>query len=198
MAVRVGVEVRGLQELESNLRLMGTALSKSTMRAALRKVAKPIAADAASRAPRGESELKPTAREVKSAAKKGRAPKPRKRLADSIVIRSSLGRYQRRLAAARGVAQAPVRVFIGPTAPHGHLIEFGHRLRRRDKNGRLRTVGFVPPRPFLRPAWDAHRARLLKELKPELQKAIERTARRLSRQARTGKLSKSAVRSLTS
>lgn len=43
------------------------------------------------------------------------------------------------------------------TAPHTHLVEYGHRLVRtsgsnKDKVRTYRVIGYVPPYPFLRPA----------------------------------------------
>ncbi len=46
-------------------------------------------------------------------------------------------------------------------APHGHLIEFGHALIRGGKAGKGGVnVGWVPAKPFLRPAYDAVAPRL--------------------------------------
>jgi len=49
-------------------------------------------------------------------------------------------------------------------APHAHLVEFGHLLVLKDKNGIVRVAGHVPAHPFLRPALDAARARLIAKL----------------------------------
>lgn len=49
-------------------------------------------------------------------------------------------------------------------SPHAHLVEFGHILVLKDKNGIVRVAGHVPAHPFLRPALDAARSRLIAKL----------------------------------
>lgn len=199
MPVEFSMQLSGSAQLERNLREMGKALEKRVVRDALRKAAQPIAEDAGRRAPRGTGALVPRQRDLVKAIRKGKDPMSvarRPRLADSMAVRSTLSRHQRRLRKSSGRARAPVAVYVGPTVPHAHLIEFGHRLRKRDKRGNLRTVGFVGPRPFLRPAWDANKARIIGRIRPELAKAIDRAAKRLARQAKRGKLSRTSVRSL--
>jgi len=74
---------------------------------------------------------------------------------------------------------------VGPEkhkAPHAHLVEFGHRIvvggtvARKDgslkgggKNrGAGRVVGFVPPRPFLRPAFQQNKENMLRRYRQKL------------------------------
>ena len=58
-----------------------------------------------------------------------------------------------------------VEAEVANTAPHAHLVEFGHR---NVKGGRLgkggRQVGTIPPHPFMRPAFDATQAKVCREV----------------------------------
>jgi HK97 gp10 family phage protein len=79
-------------------------------------------------------------------------------------------------------------------APHAHLVEFGHMLYAsgdvwkdvhgavaKDKffrNGgrRGKFLGFVPPRPFLRPAFDQNQPLVMQKYREKLAKGVEREA----------------------
>jgi len=89
-------------------------------------------------------------------------------LLGSLDIRSTLSKRQRRGRAKAG----DVEMFIGPSWPkgaHGHLVEFG--------------TSKMAARPFLRPAWDANKERVLAAIGKELWASIEKAARRLARKA---------------
>ena len=88
--------------------------------------------------------LEPVARQARSAA-----PRDSGELADSIVVQP----VGRRSAA------------VGPTAPHGHLVEMG-------------TVSMAA-QPFMRPAWDTGKA--LSDVGRGLWTTIARAAKRLAR-----------------
>lgn len=46
-------------------------------------------------------------------------------------------------------------------APHGHLVEFGHAIVKGGKAGRGgQNIGWVPAKPFLRPAYEASVTRI--------------------------------------
>jgi len=57
-------------------------------------------------------------------------------------------------------------------APHDHLIEFGHRIVRGKK-----TVGFVPPKPFLRPAFENNKQEVMQRYRDKLVLGIEKVAK---------------------
>jgi HK97 gp10 family phage protein len=102
-------------------------------------------------------------------------------LAASIDVRTTLTKRQR-----RGRGFRLPSVFIGPSWPkgaHGHLIEFGTVKMR--------------ARPFLRPAWDAGKARVLDSMRREIWKALAAAARRLSQRAEAGKLSAKQISKLS-
>lgn len=74
--------------------------------------------------------------------------------------------------------------YVGPWAPHAHLVEFG-TVERFHKSGK--SVGRMPPMPFMRPAWDGAGDQVLKilseQLRVELDKAIARAAKSAARAA---------------
>lgn len=90
-----------------------------------------------------------------------------------------------RQAKGRSRAKSIPQIFIGarwPTGAHAHIIEFGR--------------AGVPARPFLRPAWDANKERVLKSLRGEVWKVLAKKARQLAAKAEAGKLSRTARRAL--
>lgn len=139
------IEVTGFRELERALLELPNAVAKSVLRKALKKAGAPVVDAAQSLAPRATGAL-----------------------AESIEVKSSLVRRQRR----RRRKQGDVELFIGatwPTGAHAHLLEFG--------------TSKMAKRPFLRPAWDANKGRVLDIFQNELRIAIVKAARRLARKA---------------
>lgn len=136
------VEVTGFKELERALRELPNAVAKGVLRTALKKAGQPVVDAAIAMAPRDTGKL-----------------------AESIEIKTSLTRRQRR----RRRKAGDVEMFIGPStaARHGHLVEFG-------------TVKMAP-RPFMRPAWDGNKERVLSLFVAEMRKAIDRAVKRLAK-----------------
>ncbi|UWQ29913.1 hypothetical protein [Leisingera sp. M523] len=106
-----------------------------------------------------------------------------------IAITSKLSPRQRG-EARRDRSRTKVSLYVGPVesdgshAPHAHLIEFGTGPRRHESG---KYVGAVMADPFMRPAWDANRERMLqilrKEVWAEIEKAVERAARKAAKAA---------------
>src|SRR5262245_54536929 len=70
-----------------------------------------------------------------------------------------------------------VEVFVGPSKiRYDHLVEFGTYIAR--------------PFPFMRPAWESNKRRSLEDIKvllwKEIEKAVERKARKAAREAAKG------------
>lgn len=87
-------------------------------------------------------------------------------LRESISIETKLKPSQRQ------GKREPVELFIGATSPtgnHAHLVEFG-------------TVK-TSPHPFLRPAWEAGKQKMLDAIGAEIWKEIRKSAKRLARKA---------------
>jgi len=171
----VGIDVQGLKELDEAFTALGLLGSKTTLRAALRKAAKPIAVEANLLAPTGDTDTL-----------------PQKRLKGSFVVRTTLNKSQRRQVERTGIA----RVYVGSTSPVAHLVEFGHLVKSRGphRKGSTPTSGasFVQPHPILRPAFDLQKQAVMGEFRRILWGEIARTAKRFRRQAERGKLSRAA------
>jgi HK97 gp10 family phage protein len=152
------------RELEHMLNELPKAMSKTVLKNALKKAAAPIRAAAEANAPIG----------------------PTGNLKKSMVVSTELKSHKVR-------AKKSVIVFVGSTAPHAHLVEFGTAPRYQE-NGKY--TGQMPANPFFRHAWDATKHEALqifiKEMETELLKAVQR----LRARAEKGTLSKSAARYL--
>ena len=77
----------------------------------------------------------------------------------AIKRRTPIGRTRRLVRSVgnrRGRPRSPLeaRRFVGPSAPHAHLVEFGHVLVwKQPKTGRKYVKGHVPAHPFVRPGF---------------------------------------------
>lgn len=150
-------QVEGIEELETALRKLGQdRLIRRTMRRGLLKVAQPAAATAARLAPKGETGM----------------------MAKKIRASTTLSRRQRRGGNYRyNPNVAYVWIGAGPRGP-GVLNEFGTGPRYTKKGA---FKGATPAQPFLRPAWEQHKGQILRDLKPEIWKEVEKSAKRLAR-----------------
>ncbi len=156
MAMKFKME--GAGDIERALAELARGTAKGTMRRAMKKTLKPVA-----KAAEGLSSGN-----------------------FKVAVTSKLAASQRRDARMdRG--RSKVVLYVGPvmpdgdTAPHAHLYEFGTVQRFHKKTGK--SVGAMPARPFMRPAWDAHQATMLETLKREAWKEIEKTVERARRKA---------------
>ena len=145
-----------------------------------------------------------TAEEARRLAPVGTDPETKLHLRDSIKVAANLNRNQKRK---RGGRRADGEIFVGPTVPHAHLVEFGHMLvkarysatlhlvkRRRgarwERKQTKRVIGHVPAHPFMRPAFDSTKDRAAREVFKALGLELRRVARRFRRQAERGKLTR--------
>lgn len=164
----------GARELDEALKAIGRTTSRTVLRTALRRAGKPVLEEARQLAPVGDGD-------------------DAGRLRDSLAMKATLSKRQARLA---GKRPGEVVLYIGPTDPKGHLVEFGHDVVRGSKDGKRRVVGHAAAVPFLRPAWDRHGASVADRLGEEIWKAIRRTANRWARQSDAGRLSRSGMRAI--
>lgn len=155
------LEIQGADTLEAALRALGN--SKSIRRAisrALLVAAEPAAKEARAKAPRKSGEM-----------------------AEGVDVSTTLSRRQRSgrhgHAAPRGNYGPTAEVFIGahPMGP-AVLQEFG-TAQRHHASGK--STGASPAKPFMRPAWEAHKFQILEDFKKLLWAAIEEEAQRLAR-----------------
>lgn len=165
----IGIELSGAAELERAFDALGAVGSKQALERALVKAAQPIAEEARRLAPQGTAPKSPH----------------KKRIATSILVRTRLAPSQMRK---RGGRREFTEVFVGSSAPHAHLVEFGHAIVTRSG----RVVGFAARRPFLRPAFDAQKIAAVKIFRDVLWQEMVRVARRYAGQAERGRLSRGA------
>lgn len=158
-------ELEGVKELDQMLQDLPRAMGKNVLRNALKKAAAPILAEAQQNVPRKTGKL-----------------------AKSLAISTNLKRSQRgeRLPGA-------VEVFVGATAPHAHLVEFGTGPRHTTGG---REKGQMPANPFFRRAWEATKGKALEILLTELREQLLKSVRRLRKKAESGTLGKRAVKDL--
>lgn len=156
MAKGIGIkfEIRGLDELKQALNDLPTKyLRTSAIQKALLALLEPIEATA-----------------------KALAPRKSGRLAASINIAKSLSKRQRRR---RARGKGLIEAFVGASpSPHAHLVEFGTK-QRFHKSGK--STGAGPAKPFMRPAWDAHKGLLLGQIGEALWAEIEAAAAKVAR-----------------
>lgn len=89
-----------------------------------------------------DQELETAARNIEADAK-GYIKSKSGHLASSIKVQKSKARYK--------------IIAGGASAPHAHLVEFGHRMV--NENGQV--IGDVPPHPFLRRAFEKNKAKMI-------------------------------------
>lgn len=122
----------------------------------------------------GKGVLRRTLKEAgEPVAKTARAlvPKDKGYLSESIDVSTKLSRRQRRL----HQKQAEVEMFIGPGPdPAGHLDEFG-------------TGPGHQAQPFMRPAWDQNKTKVLDTIANLTWIEIEKTAKRLAKRSGKGR-----------
>lgn len=180
------VTLTGVPELLAALKGLGEVGSRAALQGALKKGAEVTAVEARRLAPRGTE------------------PKTKTRLANSIKVMANLSRSQKRK---RGARRAEAEIFVGPTVPHAHLVEFGHVLVKARHEGKVglvgrrgkkrkafvktkRVIGHVPAHPFMRPAFDSTKERAAREVFKELGAELKKVARRYRGQAARGKLTR--------
>lgn len=149
----VTMTLHGAKELEAALREMPNRIAKGAVRRGIIKLLQQVADDA-----------------------QGRVPVRSGRLRARIAVKPQLSRRQKR---GRAKEKGLIEAFVGATpARHAHLVEFGTgpRMQRSGK-----STGAMPARPFLRPAWDSARGKMVDDLGQVLWEEIEKAATRLAR-----------------
>jgi HK97 gp10 family phage protein len=98
-----------------------------------------------------------------------------------------------------------VTQYVGSTSRIAPYLEFGTEDRTLDApsvvpiGGNLAQVestGRISARPFLRPAWDANKGKLLELFAKEMRPQLNKSAARLAKRGAAGKLTKSQIRGL--
>ena len=144
--------------------------------------------------------LKPTAELYQSALPW--APKPKRyamseHLRDSVEITSALKRSQKK--DGRRVGKDEIVMYVGSSAPHAHLLEWGTEERQHkeakavpigDVVRVVQSTGRVQARSYLRQAWESTKDGVMKIFTDEMKKEIEKAAKRLADKAAKGSLTK--------
>ena len=165
----------GFKEMDALLQAIPRQLAGQGVASGMRRALQPVAAAARSYAPGSLSERIRIAPTIKAGQQAQSLEKPGK---------------GRRV------------MYVGSTAPHAHLVEFGTverflakaYIRTKNYRGRMKSIkidgrstGIMPPDPFLRPAWDANKdevlANLATAIRDEIGKALDR---RVSRAIKAG------------
>jgi HK97 gp10 family phage protein len=167
-AQRVGGEVLGAKQLDNALKQLPKATAKNVLRRSLMKSVKPTEEAAIALAKRGETG----------------------NLQESVEVSTKLKKSQQ----GGRVKAGAVEVFVGASTTggkkghHAHLIEFGwfHAI----------SGLFIPPQPFMRPAWESTKNIVLGTFADEVWSSLAKAARTLARKAEKGTLSRTATRAL--
>ena len=170
------VRVSGLREVDAMLARLGPTLGPATMTLALQVAAEPLVTAAKSLAPYDEERTRG------------------KHLRDSIGAHTKLKRSQRAMMSRPGFAF----VFVGPdtSAPHAHLLEYGHVMTVNRGRNKGQEIRHVPAYPFMRPAWDLTRAEVLERLRRQVHDVLASTARAAHRSAWHGTLDQRVAASI--
>jgi HK97 gp10 family phage protein len=151
------LKVIGFKEMDALLQAIPRQLAGQGVSSGMRRALQPVAAAARNYAPGSLSERIRIAPTIKAGQQAQSLEKPGK------------GRKV---------------MYVGATAPHAHLVEFGTGPRYH-ANGKY--VGIMPPDPFLRPAWDANKDEVLATLATAIRDEIEKALRRrVSRAIKAG------------
>lgn len=178
-------ELVGMKEFDRLLSQLPKAMGKSVIRRALTKAAQPVEAEYKANIPESGK------------ARSGRS------LKDKTRVTTVLNKNQKR---GRQRDPSRVEVFVGSTAPHAHLVEFGTgprklKVPRKVQLGNnfvlITHTGQMPARPYLRQAWDAKKGEAMNILKKELWNQLMKAVQRLRKRAESGKLGKAAVKELS-
>ena len=144
------MKLEGAKELDRALTRLGRKVGGKIGRKALRAGAKPILANAKSRAPKGKKGFIPPSLKLKA------GKRSRKKNYVNIVIQTAKGWFKGK-------------------EFYAAFVEFGHFLGSR-KLGSARK--WVPPQPFVRPAFDSKGKQAVRIIMRELRQGIESEAKR--------------------
>jgi len=150
--INTEIRISGFKELDEAFKTLPTAVSRRTLRAAIKKALLPVASDASRNAPRDKGVL-----------------------GENIKYGTKLARGQQGDSTVRkGYASG----FVGTIrkSAHGLFKEFGTSKDSAE--------------PFMRPAWDSGKAKVLQVISDESWKSLQKMAIRLYKQAKAGKLSR--------
>lgn len=175
-------EIAGVKEMMRFFDELPTvSMQRTVLRNALIKAGQPIAQEAIRNVPSHKSRFLGNRRVGTLGSN----------LARSIKVSTSLKESQRK---GKIRDRSSVTVYVGSTAPHAHLVEFGTVVRHTKKG---KSTGRMTPNPFLTRAWEATKSTALHIFAAEMKEQIIKAARRLAKRASKGKLTASQIRGLS-
>jgi len=161
-----GLKLEGMAGLKKALDDLPKATSKNVQRRVLLKRAQLVVDSAKAKAPVRLGHLR---RSIIATTKRPAGRASASRRAFAAAGGGAAGR-----AASKAVGAAMVEVFVGPGRhPQAGQQEFGNRNH--------------PPQPFLRPAFDENRERLIRGLADDMWQEIAKASARLAKKAARGK-----------
>jgi len=148
----VRIEVKGIKDLYLDLSKYAEDLQTKVLRKAVRAGSKLIAKDARRRAPVRSSEWENIKYPTPPGTLKRGIRVSRARKQPKYIVRDVIGFSE--------------QAWYGRLVETGHFIVRGGRLRK--KGSKARIVGYSPPRPFLRPAFDANVNQAIEAMKTKM------------------------------
>lgn len=138
-----GINLKGFAELDRELAKLPIKFQNKVMKKMVREGAKVVQKDA----------------KQKVSVKSGTLKK-------AIIVRAKSKKETRKDIIAAAVSIRSKGTKRSKAAPHAHLIEYGHQLVKGGKLGQGgKVIGFVAARPFLRPAFDRGKSRVLNTMR---------------------------------
>ena len=168
----ITVTIDGLRELKAALDELPKATARRVQQRVLLARAAPVVASAKAKVPVRTGALRDAIRATTTRPRGSKAASSRA----FAKVRGMGGSVSTARAAAKEAGASSVEVFIGPVGrlPQAGQQEWGNRNH--------------PPHPYLRPAWDEHKAALQAGIKADMWAEIQKAAaRRAKRQAKLGR-----------
>lgn len=147
----VQMSIEGMEELDRNLKELKRSQAASVVRRALIASAKPTVDAAVALVPVDDAQLR-----------------------DSIGSSVKLNPRQMRK---HKKEKGDITVFVGPQAPHAHLVEFGTSPHANKGKFAGTMHPGTAPQPFMRPAWESTKMEVLETLKKKLWEEMTRRLR---------------------
>lgn len=162
------VQIRGLEELRRTLGNLGEKLECNVCRGMVRAGCMTVRDEARRLAPKDTHEME-MAIEVRQ------APLDRRRNSTEYWVFARSNRRKGAMKTKKAWKKLGIRFSGIPNAWYWHFVEFGHRIvPRGSRINRKRTnidkvsIGFVPAKPFMRPAFDFKKRQVIVDMKKYL------------------------------
>jgi len=145
------IRLEGVEDLEAKLKQLGEIGRKDSIYTALERAAAPMAAAVRQNAPRGKTGNLVGSVKVVRVSEIGRGSRGRKAKGPTVEL---------------GHAK--------PKGSHAHLVERGTKQRsyKVKKTGKMKNVGAMPAKPYMRPAYDSTKDQVVKLFAAEARRLV--------------------------